>query len=93
MSKRKQSQESTTTYQQVLSSHVPITPVELTCDDLDVIEQARFETTLAEADDFFIDRQYTEATESDQPRAAALAGYLHPREWPPNAGHGLRRTA
>ena len=48
-------------------------------------------TETAEA--FFIDRQYNEAVESDQPRHAALAGYFHPEPYPNNAGHGHRRAA
>ncbi len=110
-------------------------PFDVTCDDLDTIEAAIFETTETEAYDFragrnhrftvrhngehivaifntggfllpehcpqftetaeafLIDRQYNEAVESDQPRRAALAGYLHPQPQPHSAGHGLRRAA
>ena len=50
------------------------------------------------AESFLIDRQYNEAVESDQPHAAALAGYLHPlpvavKPFPSSAGHGYRRAA
>ncbi len=48
-------------------------------------------TETAEA--FLLDRQYNEAVESDQPCAAALAGYVHPEPYPNSAGHGLRRAA
>ncbi len=48
-------------------------------------------TEVAEA--WHIDREYAEAVESDQPHAAALAGYIHPQEWPNSSGHGLRRAA
>ncbi len=48
-------------------------------------------TETAEA--FLLDREYTAAIESDQPRAAALAGYIHPQPQPHSAGHGLRRAA
>ena len=110
-------------------------PFDVTCDDLDTIEAAIFESTTVEALDFtlgrnepftvrhngahivaifaacgalvpfsspqftetaeafHIDRQYAEAVDSDQPRAAALAGYLHPAAHPHSAGHGYRRAA
>ena len=50
-------------------------------------------TETAEA--FHIDREYAEVVESDQVRAAALAGFLHPvpRPFPSSAGHGYRRAA
>ena len=40
-----------------------------------------------------LDRLAVEAMESDQPRAAALAGFLHPRPLPNQQGHGYRRAA
>ena len=40
---------------------------------------------------FFIDHQYAEAVESDQPHLAA--GYLHPEPYPQSAGIGYRRAA
>ena len=46
-------------------------------------------TEAAEA--WHIDREYTEAVESDQPRLAAIAGYLRPV--PTQQGHGYRRAA
>ena len=48
-------------------------------------------TETAEA--FLLDRRYNEAVESDQPRLAALAGYIHPEPYPNSAGHGYRRAA
>ncbi len=48
-------------------------------------------TEAAEA--FALDREFAAAIESDQPRAAALAGYLQPRPLPNQQGHGLRRAA
>ncbi len=45
------------------------------------------------AESWHLDREYTEAVESDQPRRAALAGFLHPRPLPNQQGHGLRRAA
>ena len=44
------------------------------------------------AEAFLLDRQYNEAVESDEPRAAALAGYP-PRPIPNQQGHGYRRAA
>ena len=45
------------------------------------------------AESWHIDKEFAEATESDEPCAAALAGYLHPEPYPNSAGHGLRRAA
>ena len=45
------------------------------------------------AECWHIDREYREAVESEEPRAAALAGYIHPKEWPHSSGHGLHRAA
>ena len=44
---------------------------------------------------WFIDREYTEAIESDAPRAAAAAGFLRPVPIPSpqRTGFGLRRAA
>ena len=47
-------------------------------------------TEAAEA--FHIDREFTEAVESDQPHFAAFAGYP-PRPVPPQGGIGYRRAA
>ena len=48
-------------------------------------------TETAEA--WHIDREWSQAVESDAPHAAALAGYLHPAPHVHRAGHGLRRAA
>ena len=42
-----------------------------------------------------LDRQYAEVVESDQPAAAATAGFIHPAPIPvpQNSGIGLRRAA
>ena len=48
-------------------------------------------TETAEA--FHIDREYAEAIESDQPRLAAMAGFLHAQPFTHLSGHGLRRAA
>ena len=42
---------------------------------------------------WFIDREYAEALDSDQPHAAAAAGFLHPQPFPSQQGHGMRRAA
>ena len=45
------------------------------------------------AESWHLDREYSAAIESDEPRAAALAGYLQPRPLPNQQGHGYRRAA
>ncbi len=45
------------------------------------------------AESWHIDREYAAAVDSDQPHAAARAGFLHPQTFPTQQGHGLRRAA